>query len=286
MPIYKPSELTTFLESLGISPRKGLSQNFLIDGNILRKIVHAAEVSTDDIVLEIGPGPGSLTELLLGAGATVIAVEKDVILAEALKRLDDKGKLQVHCSDIMEFPIREHFQKLLNGKKAKVIANLPYHLTTPILALLAPLHDIFSTLTLMVQDEVGKRFTANPGTSDYSSFTVFLEFYSHPRYAFKVGRNCFYPPPRVDSAVVQLALKPPPENVDAVRFFEMTRRAFQQRRKMLKVSLKELYGSEEVMQALSALKIDPQARPEELSLAQFIDLQKKLPQDPSRQENQ
>lgn len=273
MPIYKPSELAQFLEGLGISPRKGLSQNFLIDGNILRKIVETADVQPGDLVLEIGPGPGSLTELLLAAGAKVIAVEKDRILAEALKRLDSGGNLEVFCEDIMEFSIRDVFK---SGKKAKVIANLPYHLTTPILAMLVPLNDLFSSLTLMVQDEVGRRFTADPGTSAYSSFTVFLEFYSKPNYAFKVSRNCFYPPPRVDSAVVRLNLQDPPAIGDIEPFFEMTRSAFQQRRKMMKVSLRDLYPSEKVMETLTSLGINPHARPEELSLDQFLALYKVL----------
>lgn len=272
MPIYKPSELIQFLEGLGIAPRKGLSQNFLIDGNILRKIVQAANVQPGDLVLEIGPGPGSLTELLLQAGAHVIAVEKDVVLAKALERLGDGTNLQVHCQDVMEFPLEETFKELVKGRKAKVIANLPYHLTTPIIAMLAPLHEIFSSLTLMVQDEVGRRFTAEPGTSAYSSFTVFLEFYSKPHYSFKVGRNCFFPPPRVDSAVVHLELAPPPLTVNVDKFFEMTRSAFQQRRKMIKVSLKELYTSEKVMSSLERLGLNPQARPEELSLDSFLKL--------------
>lgn len=276
MSIYKPSELLLFLEGLGISPRKGLSQNFLVDGNILRKIIHAADVSPGDVVLEIGPGPGSLTELLLAAGAEVIAVEKDAILAKALTRLDVEGRLHVQTADIMDFPIEDTLRSISKGKKAKVIANLPYHLTTPILALLAPLNGIFSSLTLMVQDEVGQRFTAAAGTSAYSSFTVFLNFYSNPHYAFKVSRKCFYPPPRVDSAVVRLDLKVPPQLQDDSLFFQMTRTSFQQRRKMMKVSLKELYSSEKVMGALSSIGLNPHARPEELTLDQFLALFQKL----------
>ncbi len=136
MPIYKPTELRLFLSELGIFPRKGLSQNFLIDGNIIRKIIQAAHVEKDDIVLEIGPGPGSLTQALLEAGAIVIAVEKDRLLSEALDRLQTPtGQLHVFNDDIMEFPILEVLSKhLQENQKAKVIANLPYHLTTPILA--------------------------------------------------------------------------------------------------------------------------------------------------------
>ena len=208
MPIYKPSELRLFLNQLGISPKKGLSQNFLIDGNIIRKIVEVSGVTPDDTILEIGPGPGSLTQALLETGGSVLAVEKDTILAQALERLAPAApNLKVYCHDILTFPLEEELSKVIRkGKKAKVIANLPYHLTTPIIAQLVPLRHLFSSLTIMVQEEVARRFTAKPDTSDYSSFTLFLRFYTTPHYAFTVSRNCFYPAPRVNSAVVVLKL--------------------------------------------------------------------------------
>lgn len=277
MPIYKPTELLTFLEKLGTNPKKSLSQNFLIDGNIIRKIVKAADVVPGDIVLEIGPGPGSLTENLLDAKAHVIAVEKDAVLAEALKRLQsDSRKLDVFQADILEFPLDEICAKLAPGKKLKVIANLPYNITTPILAKLITKHHLFSSLTLMVQDEVARRFTAKPGTSDYSSFTIFLNFFSNPFYSFGVSKNCFFPVPRVESAIVHLKLKSPEKEIDQDAFFKTTRTAFEQRRKMLRVSLKELYSSEAVTASLEALHFNPLSRPEELSLEQFIALFEKL----------
>lgn len=159
MPIYKPSELRQFLEDLKIRPKKGLSQNFLIDGNIIRKIVGSAQVASDDVVLEIGPGPGSLTEALLATGATVLAVEKDQILAEALERLKGQnGHLEIFCSDILKFLFEEALAPYQSkGQKAKIIANLPYHVTTPILTHLVSRRDLFSTMTLMVQEEVARR---------------------------------------------------------------------------------------------------------------------------------
>lgn len=238
MPVYKPTELHDFLTSLGIAPRKSLSQNFLIDGNILRKIVAASKVQAGDVVLEIGPGPGSLTEMLLDKGAKVIAVEKDEVLAQALTRLQTPGRhLEVHCQDIMEFSLEKHFEK---GAKAKVIANLPYHLTTPILAHIAPKKELFSSLTVMVQEEVGRRFVARPDTSEYGSFSVFLNFYTIPHYDFTVSRNCFYPVPKVESAVVTLNLKTPPSVSNITAFFKMTRTSFEHRRKMLRASLRDL----------------------------------------------
>lgn len=272
MPIYKPSELRLFLSELNILPKKGLSQNFLIDGNIIRKIVSTANVEKDDLVLEIGPGPGSLTEALLENGAHVIAVEKDKTLARTLARLKGDGRnLEIHCDDIMQFPIEEVFTKAIkDGKKAKVIANLPYNITTPIICYLITKRHLFSSLTLMVQEEVARRFTALPGTSEYSSFTVFLNYYSTPRYGFTVSPHCFYPEPSIKSAIVVLDLKTPPHISNEEAFFVMTRTAFGHRRKMLRASLKELYGSEKVEKSLIACHLDPLLRPEKLSLEQWI----------------
>lgn len=273
MAMYKPSELRLFLNELGIAPKKGLSQNFLIDGNIIRKIVAAADVQPDDLILEIGPGPGSLTQALLETGAQVIAVEKDEVLAKALERLQSPSQqLSVFCQDIMTFPLeKEITSRLKRGQKAKVIANLPYHLTTPILAHLAPFHSFISSLTVMVQDEVGRRMTAQPGTSEYSSFTVFLHFYTHPHYAFTVSRNCFFPAPKVDSAIIVLQLHAPPLPPEtALTFFQLTRTAFEQRRKMMRASLKHLFPSQKIEQVLQFIGQNPLARPEMLSLDDFL----------------
>lgn len=274
MPIYKPSELLQFLNDLKINPKKALSQNFLIDGNIIRKIVSTADVKPNDVVLEIGPGPGSLTEGLLSAGATVLAVERDAILAKALERLKgSERKLQIFSQDILQFPLEEKLKEFLKkDQKAKLIANLPYHLTTPILAKIVPLNHLFSSLVIMVQDEVARRFTASPGTSDYSSFTLFLNFYCQPKYAFTVSKNCFFPMPKVQSAVVVLELKTPPKVSNQDKFFEMTRTAFEHRRKMLRASLRDLYPSDAIMEALEKIGCDPLSRPEQLPLDSFLSL--------------
>lgn len=279
MPIYKPSELRLFLDSLGISPKKRLSQNFLIDGNIIRKIVATSQAKPGDLILEVGPGPGSLTQALLEAGAQVAAVEMDRTLAAQLPRLASQPKqLEVFCEDIMKFPLEEFLKgRLRQGQRAKVIANLPYHLTTPILALLGPHHTLIESLTLMVQDEVARRMTSKPGTAEYSSLTLFLAFYAQVSYGFFVSRNCFYPAPNVDSAVVMLQLHQPPlDAVTAEKFFLLTRTAFGQRRKMLRASLKPLLNPTDIAQALEQLGLNPQARPEELSLTDFLHLFAKL----------
>lgn len=278
MPIYRPSELHQFLNELGVNPKKALSQNFLIDGNITRKIVACAEISSRDLVLEIGPGPGCLSEEILHTGAQLLAVEKDPIMAEALQRLKKLNeKLTIFCDDILTFPLEQTLiEKLKPGQKAIILGNLPYHLTTPILAKLAHLHQYVSKIIVMVQQEVARRFTANPGSNEYSSFTVFLNYHSVPHYEFLVRRTCFYPVPKVDSAVVRLNLHSPPTVSNENSFFEMTRSAFGKRRKMLRSSLKELYPSEKVSEALIKIGRDGQSRPEELSLDEFIQLFKIL----------
>jgi 16S rRNA (adenine1518-N6/adenine1519-N6)-dimethyltransferase len=275
MPIYKPTELRLFLDSLGIAPKKGLSQNFLIDGNIIRKIVSVSNVQPGDLVLEVGPGPGSLTQALLEAGAQVIAVEMDKILAANLARFQtDTGQLEIFTQDIMKFPVEEALKsRLKQGQQAKVIANLPYHLTTPILAMLGPHHSLIASLTVMVQEEMAQRMTSKPGTPDYSSLTIFLEFYAKLKYGFSVSRNCFYPAPKVDSAVVVLELHKPPLEPDvAIQFFKLTRTAFGQRRKMMRASLKSILDPADVTAALEATGQNPQARPEDLSLETFLQL--------------
>lgn len=274
MPIYKPSELREFLDSLDVGPKKGLSQNFLIDGNILRKIVQEAKVIPGDVVVEIGSGPGSLTEELLNNGAHVIAIEKDAILANALERLKSSDRqLDIYNDDILTCPLEQILAPILNGsRKAKVIANLPYHLTTPIIVSLIKKRHLFSSLVLMVQDEVARRFTAQPKTSAYSSFTVFLNFYSNPRYAFSVSKHCFYPAPKVNSAIVEIELKQPPHVSNEEAFFILTRTSFEHRRKMLRGSLRELYASADIEAALISIGHSPQTRPEELSLEDFIKL--------------
>lgn len=276
--MYQPSQLQAFLNDLGITAKKGLSQNFLIDGNIIRKIVDTAHVQSGDLVVEIGPGPGALTQALLGAGAHVLAVEKDRDLAHALPRLLQAGQqLEVSCDDILTFPLENSLSKrLAGGARAKVIANLPYHLTTPILELLIPMHERIETLTLMVQKEVAHRMVAAPGSRDYSSLTLFLHFFADVKLAFTVSQNCFYPRPSVDSAVVTLTLHAPLPVSDQTAFFVLTRTAFMHRRKMLRSSLKDLYAPDEVMAVLQASGCDPQARPEELSVDQFRDLFEKL----------
>lgn len=263
----KASELRLLLDELGTTAKKGLSQNFLIDGNILRKIVKTASIQPGDRVLEIGAGPGALTQCLLEAGASVTAVEIDPIFAKALGRLQtEPPRLDIIAQDILKVPL----DPLLSSHPWKVVANLPYHITTPILTKLLPLYPYIQSITAMVQKEVALRLVAAPRTPEYGSLTLFARFYSIPHHSFTVAPTCFYPQPKVDSSIVHFELKEPPQNISQEAFFELTRTAFQQRRKMLRVSLKSLSTPQAVEAALTAIRISPLARPEELSLEQFL----------------
>lgn len=274
--MHRPTELLAFLDEMGVRPKKGLSQNFLTDGNILRKIVRLAGIQSQDLVLEIGPGPGALTEALLAHPIRLVAVEKDALFAEALRNRKKEicDQLEVLTGDFLTLPLEETLKnRLLPSQKAKIVANLPYHLTTPILARLLPLHSLISSLTVMVQKEVADRMCSVPNTSDYSSFTLFLAFYADIDKGFTVSRQCFYPVPKVDSQVVHISLHPPPLTGESVaRFFQLTRTAFGKRRKMLRSSLKDLYPAQKVEKALALLQKPASTRPQELGLSDFLAL--------------
>lgn len=268
MKISSPKVLRSFLETYDLKPRKGHSQNFLIDGNIVSKIIGEAAVKEEDLIIEIGPGPGALTEMLLETGCKVLAVEKDEKLASLLNRLNDRGQLEVHSHDFLDFPIEDALKKkLLPGQKGKVVANLPYHITTPILVKLSPLSDLISDCIVMVQKEVAERFIAKPGSKDYSSFTIFLSVFTETTYCFTIEPSCFYPKPSVQSAVVHLRLKKAPEvNLDL--FFTIVHTAFQQRRKKLTTSLKNF----KIEPYLTTMELPLDIRPEKLSVEHFLSL--------------
>jgi 16S rRNA (adenine1518-N6/adenine1519-N6)-dimethyltransferase len=271
MNIFKPSALQAFLKERGLHAKKRLSQNFLIDGNIIQKIISTAAISKGDQVIEIGPGPGALTEALLERGASVTAIEMDPLFAKELHRLQTPKKhLEVICCDFLTFPLEDFFQKHVG--KFKVVANLPYHITTPILTRLLPLYPFIESLTIMVQKEFADRMIAEKKTPSYSSFTLFFQFYATAAKWFVVSPTCFYPRPKIHSTVVHCALHPPLLKTDTPAFFQLTRAAFGKRRKMLRASLKEQYPVEKIEQALINLGCPATARPEELSLQEFISL--------------
>lgn len=249
------SELISFLKQIDAAPRKRLSQNFLIDSNVIQKIVRLADVGPNDTVLEIGPGPGALTAALLETGAKVYAVEIDPLFAKHLSRLQN-GKLFVFESDFLKFPLEWVPQPF------KVVANLPYHITTPILEKLFA-HP-FTTLTLMMQQEVAERIQASPGTKEFGSLSLFVEFHSKIHSSFTVPSGCFYPKPKVSSTVLRLdAIALAKENP-----FPLIRPAFQHRRKMLTGVLP--FPKEQIQSALRHIGVREDARPEMLTLSQWI----------------
>ena len=257
------SELKIYLKDLGKRPNKGLSQNFLIDPNITKKIVQLADVQSGDHILEIGPGPGALTKALLDTGANVYAIEKDEAFAESLSRLQN-GRFKVYAADFLEFPLSSL------PSNTKVVANLPYNITTPILekAFSTPL---FSSLTIMVQKEIADRIRSTGGKS-FGSLSVFVQFYTEYLGSFPVPRSCFYPAPNVDSTVIRLDLKDTPK-IDPIGFFELVHAAFQKRRKMLSGTLP--FPKNLTQEALVAIGSRPDVRPEALSFEKWVALFKK-----------
>lgn len=260
------SELMTFLQRVDARPKKSLSQNFLIEPSITDKIVETAAISPNDPVLEIGPGPGGLTRKLLAAGARVYAVEMDTLFAKELTRFQN-GKLTIFEADILKFAIEQLPRNL------KVVANLPYHITAPILEKL--FSSSFSSITIMVQKEVADRMMAKPSTKDFGSLSLFVQFYSNCTTSFIVPPSAFYPRPTVDSTVIRLEARTAPD-VDPKVFFGFVHKAFQQRRKMITSSLG--LPKPEVRQALADIGMREDARPEMLSLEQWVELAKKLQQ--------
>lgn len=258
------NELIVFLNRVDAKPKKKLSQNFLVDPAAVKKIIQTAEVQSGDNVLEIGPGPGALTKALLDNGARVFAVELDTVFAKELERFQN-GKLRVFETDFLKFPM-QHLPKPL-----KIVANLPYHITTPILEKI--FLGTFTSLTIMVQKEVADRMIADAGSKTFGSLSIFTQFYSKLHSSFTVPASSFYPKPKVDSTVIRLDHRTPPD-VDPVRFFELVHKAFQQRRKMITTSIG--LPKDDVRNALISLGIRPDARPEDLSLDSWVRLVKKL----------
>lgn len=254
---------------------KRLGQNFLIDPNIVRKIVALADLTPEDLVFEIGPGRGVLTEALSRAAQRVVAVEIDPALHELLlARQAEWPNVELACDDALAYPIKS----LPIG--TVVVANLPYYISTPLLFRLLQFRDRFPRLVLMLQEEVADRLVARPGSSDYGVLSVMVQYAAEVGKAFKVSANCFRPRPEVGSAVVSVRMKQRRElsDQDEQRFASLVKAAFAHRRKTLVNSLKdERYDQKQVTDALNSLNLSPTVRAEVLSVAQFIDLTSRTP---------
>ena len=274
-----PQETIAVLQRYGFNFQKKYGQNFLIDTHVLDKIIGAAQIGPDDFVLEIGPGIGTMTQYLAEAAREVVAVEIDTklipILQDTLKEYDNVTVLN---EDILKVDIRKIAEEKNGGKPIKVVANLPYYITTPIIMGLFESEVPLDSITVMVQKEVADRMQVGPGTKDYGALSLAVQYYAEPYIVANVPPNCFIPRPTVGSDVIRLTRyqeKPVKVN-DASFMFKIIRASFNQRRKTLQNGL---YNSSELripkektVAALEEMGLTPTIRGEKLSLEEFAQL--------------
>lgn len=281
--LFKPSRVSEILKKYGFRFSKALGQNFLIDGNIVAKIVDAAEITKDDYVLEIGPGIGTLTEELSLRAKKVLSVEIDNRLKPMLQEtiLDQYDNVVIHYEDILKSDLKDLIKENFGDNKFKVVANLPYYVTTPIITRLIEDELNLESITIMIQKEVANRFAAKPSTKDYGSLSVFIQFYSEVFYNFTVPSTVFMPKPNVDSAVVTLKIKDELPNINREKFFKVVKAGFSKRRKTI-VNALSTYGfdttKDEIKEALAVSNIDEKRRAETLSSEEFIVLSINFPE--------
>jgi 16S rRNA (adenine1518-N6/adenine1519-N6)-dimethyltransferase len=268
----EPEPLRAVIARHGLQASKALGQNFILDRQLLAKIAAIAGEIEGDTVYEVGPGPGGLTRALLDRGAKVIAVERDRRFLPALAELGAEfpGKLEIVEADAMRID-----EAKLAGTGARVVANLPYNVGTALLLrwLRVAWPPWWKSLTLMFQKEVAERLVAKAGSGAYGRLSVLSQWRCDSRIAMQVNRSAFVPPPKVDSAVVQITPKSAPNGVNPKRIEKLTEAAFGQRRKMLRSSLKSMPGA---LDALAMLGIDAERRAETLSVADFVALARAL----------
>lgn len=279
--LTSPRVVKSILDKHGFHFTKSLGQNFLIDDNILKKIVEAANLSKDDRVLEIGPGIGTLTRELGTLAHKVVAVEIDQrlipILQETLAGFDNVSVIQ---GDILKIDLVELVHNSFDGKPFKVVANLPYYITTPIIMGILERGLPFESITVLIQKEVAQRMVASPGSKEYGALSVAVQYYTIPRSVAKVPASVFMPPPKVDSMIVTMERrKEPPVFVeDRKLFFDVVHASFAKRRKTLLnnlVSAKEIlegWTRQEIEELLWECGIDPQRRGETLNVEEFASI--------------
>lgn len=262
--------------------QKKYGQNFLIDANILHKIVEAAQITREDCVLEIGPGIGTMTQYLAEAAGRVIAVEIDKGLIPILEdTLSSYNNVTILCEDILKVDLQALSEEN-GGKPIKVVANLPYYITTPIIMALFESRMPLASITVMVQSEVAERMQTGPGTKDYGALSLAVQYYAKPEIVAKVPASCFLPRPNVDSTVVRLTRyeKPPVDTADEGFLFAVIRASFNQRRKTLANGLANAGGlgvtRGQVETVLAEMGLSKTVRGETFTLEQFSELSNRL----------
>jgi 16S rRNA (adenine1518-N6/adenine1519-N6)-dimethyltransferase len=277
--LSNPQNTIEVIQKYNFAFQKKFGQNFLIDPHVLDKIIQAAGITKDDMVLEIGPGIGTMTQYLAEAAGRVVAVEIDAnlipILGETLKEYDN---VTVINNDILKVNIGELAEKYNGGRPIKVVANLPYYITTPIIMGLFESNVPIDNITVMVQKEVADRMQTGPGSKDYGALSLAVQYYAEPYIVANVPPNCFIPRPNVGSAVIRLTRyeKPPVDVQDPKLMFRLIRASFNQRRKTLQNGLNNSpeinYSKEQIIEAIAALGVSPTIRGEALTLEQFAQL--------------
>lgn len=259
--------------------QKKFGQNFLIDSNIVEKIVRDAGVTKDDFVLEIGPGIGTMTQYLCESAREVVAVEIDTKLIPILKdTLSAYDNVSVINEDILKVDINKLALERNGNKPIKVVANLPYYITTPIIMGLFESHVPIESITIMVQKEVADRMQVGPGTKDYGALSLAVQYYAKPQILINVPPTCFMPKPNVGSAVIKLQRydNPPVSVKNEKLMFDIIRASFNQRRKTLQNGLNNAsninYSKEQIVSAIEQLGVSPTIRGEALTLEQFARL--------------
>lgn len=278
-----PRNTIEILQKYNFNFQKKFGQNFLIDTSVLDRIIAAAEITGEDLCLEIGPGIGTMTQYLAERAREVVAVEIDKNLIPILEEtLADYDNVTVINDDILKVDINEIVEQRNGGSPVKVVANLPYYITTPIIMGLFEQHIPLKSITVMVQKEVAERMQAGPGTKDYGALSLAVQYYAKPKVVANVPPNCFMPRPNVGSAVIRLTRHavPPVHVEDESRMFSLIRASFSQRRKTLVNGLgnaPELgISKERVSVVLEEMNLPPMIRGEALTLEQFAELSNRI----------
>ena len=271
-----PQNTIEVLQKYHFNFQKKYGQNFLIDTSVLERIIGAAEITKEDCVLEIGPGIGTMTQYLAEKAGEVVAVEIDKALIPILSdTLSAYSNVTIINDDILKVDINKIVQEKNAGKPIKVVANLPYYITTPIIMGLFESHVPLKSITIMVQKEVADRMQVGPGTKDYGALSLAVQYYARPEIVANVPPNCFIPRPNVGSAVIRLTRyeNPPVEVVDEHKMFALIRASFNQRRKTLVNGLSNAAGldvtKEQVLAALEKMGQSATVRGETFTLEQF-----------------